>query len=296
MIMVIFMEIRVLQYFLTIVREESFTKAAEVLHLTQPTLSRQIKELEASLGKPLLIRGKRKVSLTEYGMLLRQRAEEIVKLAEKAEMELMASDISLTGDIYIGSGETEGIRFIIQAIKKMQEVHPKVKFHLYSGNADDVTDRLEKGLLDFGLLIHSPNMEQYHNIKIPTHDTWGVLMKKDDPLASHQAIAFSDIRDQPLILSRQNMYTNEIASWLGGDIDQLNIVGTYNLLYNASLMVEAGIGYALCLDKIINTTGNSNLVFVPLTPQTTVALSFVWKKFRTLSKSANAFLEMIQRT
>lgn len=288
------MEIRVLQYFLAIAREETISGAAEFLNITQPTLSRQIKELEDELGKQLFIRGNRKIQLTEDGLFLKKRAEEIVNLVEKTELEMTSSDSSLTGDIYIGAGETKGMNIITKAMKKMQEECPLVKFHIHSGNAKDVTEKLDKGLLDFGILVEPRRKSNYDYINLPNKDLWGVLMRKDSPLAIRDKVSREDIINLPLILSRQEIHTNEVAEWLGGNIENLNIVATYNLLYNASLMVEDGLGYAFCFDNLANTSEDSPLCFKALDPSLSVGLSFVWKKHQVFSKSSKYFLTKVQ--
>lgn len=289
------MEIRVLQYFLAIAREESISGAAEYLHITQPTLSRQMKDLEDEFGKQLFIRGNRKITLTDDGMLLRKRAEEIINLVDKTQIEMNSSNNQLNGDIYIGGGETEGLQLITKIIKEMQNEHPQVKFHLYSGNAADVSERLDKGLIDFGLVIKPANIYKYDYIDLPATDVWGVLMRKDSPLAKLDKITVNDIKNLPVICSRQALAENETKQWFGKDYDNLNIVSTYNLLYNASIMVQEGIGYAITIDKLINTSGDSPLCFRPLEPRSEVGLAFVWKKYQIFSKPAQHFLTMIQK-
>lgn len=289
------MEIRVLQYFLAIAREESISGAAEYLHITQPTLSRQMKDLEDEFGKQLFIRGNRKITLTDDGMLLRKRAEEIINLVDKTQIEMNSSNNQLNGDIYIGGGETEGLHLITKIIKAMQNEHPQVKFHLYSGNASDVSERLDKGLIDFGLVIKPANIYKYDYIDLPATDVWGVLMRKDSPLAKLDKITVNDIKNLPVICSRQALSENETKQWFGKDYDNLNIVSTYNLLYNASIMVQEGIGYAITIDKLINTSGDSPLCFRPLEPRSEVGLAFVWKKYQIFSKPAQHFLTMIQK-
>lgn len=288
------MEFRVLQYFLAIAREESISAAAETLHITQPTLSRQIKELEDEFGKQLFVRGNRKITLTEEGMLLRKRAEEISSLVEKTQLEMNVLDNGLSGDIYIGGGETQGMRFITKAIQRMQSQYPMVRFHLYSGNAEDVSDRLDKGLLDFGVLIEPANMTKYDFIKLPTKDVWGVLMRKDSPLVKNAYITPDDLIGQPIIYSDQRMVNNIISGWMNKDYDKLSLIASYNLIYNASLMVEDGAGYALSLEGLINTTGDSPLCFRPLKPKLEVGLALVWKKYQVFSKPAEYFLKELQ--
>lgn len=289
------MELRVLQYFLAIAREESISKAAAFLHITQPTLSRQMKDLEDEFGKQLFIRGNRKITLTDEGMLLRKRAEEIINLVEKTEIEMNTSDNILNGDIYIGGGETQGMSLIAKVIKKMQIEHPEVKFHLHSGNAEDISERLDKGLIDFGLVVDPANIYKYDYIKLPTKDVWGILMRKDSPIAQLDTIAPNDIKDLPLICSAQGLVESEIKRWFGKDFNNLNIVSTYNLLYNASLLVKENIGYAITLDGLINTGGDSELCFRPLAPKSEVGLAFIWKKYQLFSKPAQHFLTMIQK-
>lgn len=288
------MELRVLRYFLAVAKEESITAASETLHVTQPTLSRQLMELEEEFGKKLFIRGNRKITLTDEGILLRKRAEEIVELVEKTETEITASDEIINGDIYIGGGETDAMRIIAHIVKKLQEKYPQVKYHLFSGNADDVTERLDRGLLDFGVVIEPANIQKYNYLKLPATDTWGVLMRKDSPLAQNTVIKPKDLHNIPLLCSRQSMVGKGISQWIGKDFEKLNIVATYNLVYNASLMVEEGIGYALSLDKLVNTTGNSALCFKPLEPKLEVGLNIVWKKSQVFSKAAKKFLEMLE--
>ena len=288
------MELRVLRYFLAVAKEESITAASETLHVTQPTLSRQLMELEEEFGKKLFIRGNRKITLTDEGILLRKRAEEIVELVEKTETEITASDEIINGDIYIGGGETDAMRIIAHIVKKLQEKYPQVKYHLFSGNADDVTERLDRGLLDFGVVIEPANIQKYDYLKLPATDTWGVLMRKDSPLAQNTVIKPKDLHNIPLLCSRQSMVGKGISQWIGKDFEKLDIVATYNLVYNASLMVEEGIGYALSLDKLVNTTGNSALCFKPLEPKLEVGLNIVWKKSQVFSKAAKKFLEMLE--
>lgn len=289
------MEIRVLQYFLAIAREETISKAAEYLHITQPSLSRQMKDLEEEFDKQLFIRGNRKITLTEDGILLRNRAEEIISLVEKTEMEMLTSDSILTGDIYIGWGESYATKIITKSIQKMRKEHPHVKFHFHSGNAQDITDKIDKGLIDFGLLAEYPKISQYNHITLPIYHNWGVLMRKDSPLAGLDKITFEDIKDKPLILSEE-VNSNQLFEWLGGDLNKLNIVSSYNLLYNSSLMVEDNLGYAICFDKLINTSGDSTLCFRPLEPALKAPYSFIWKNYQIFSKASKYFLTTVQET
>ena len=289
------MELRVLRYFLAVAREKNITKASQILHITQPTLSRQLMELEEELGKTLFIRGKRKLILTDEGILLRKRAEEILELVEKTEKEIMSSDEIINGNIFIGGGESETMRLIGQMAKKLQKKYPSVYYHLFSGNADDVLEKLDKGLLDFGVLIAPVDIRKYEYIKFPKTDIWGLLMRKNSPLAENKVIKPQDLFNIPLICSRQTLVREDISKWIGKDINNLNVVSSYNLIYNASLMVEEGVGYALCLDKLINTTGDSALCFRPLEPRLEVEVYIVWKKSQIFSKTSKKFLETLQK-
>lgn len=289
------MEVRVLRYFLAVAREENISGAAESLHLTQPTLSRQLMDLEAELGKKLLIRGSRKVTLTEEGVLLRKRAEEILDLVEKTRSELRETDeADITGDIYIGGGETDAMRLIARTAKELQADYPCIRYHLYSGNGEDVSERLDKGLLDLGILVEPFDMKKYDFIQLPATDIWGVLMRKDSPLAEKEHIQPEDLWELPLLTSRQVMAQKELMAWLGRGREELHIVSTYNLIYNASLMVEEGLGYALSLERLINTTGDSALCFRPLRPKLEVGLDIVWKKYQVFSPATAKFLERLQ--
>lgn len=292
------MEIRVLKYFLAVGREGSITKAANSLHLTQPTLSRQLQELENELGQKLLTRGKYKITLTPEGMLLRKRAQEIVEMVEKTEAEFEAISDSLNGDIYIGGGETDLMKYIAEVIKDIQQDYPGVKFHIYSGNAEDITEKLDRGLLDFGLLIQPVDLSKYDYITMPENDVWGLVMRKDNPLASKKVIELADLVKEPLLASRQMSpkYSKDsgFLDWFGDNFEKLNITATYNLAYNAVKMVEAGIGSAVTLDKLANTSTESNICFRPLSPKLESGLDIVWKKGQVFSPAAKLFLERLK--
>ena len=289
------MELRFLRYFLAVAREESISRAAESLHLTQPTLSRQIMELEAELGIKLLNRGKknRKVTLTDEGKLFRKRAEELVELADKMRSEFSVTEGPVSGDIYIGSGETEAMYLIAKAATELQKEYPHIRYHLFSGNAADVTERLDNGLLDFGILVGEADLTMYDHLPLPVTDVWGVLMRKDSPLAEKSSVSRKDLSAIPLILSQQSLSSNELSGWYGGAFAESNVVATYNLIYNAALMVASGFGYAVTLDKLVN--GSSELCFRPLAPKLEARLSIVWKKHRGFSKATELFLQKLRR-
>ncbi len=291
------MELRVLQYFLAIAREQSIVRAAESLHLSQPTLSIQIKAMEEELGKKLLIRGSkgsRKVTLTEEGMILRKRAEEILNLVHKTEREISLSDEVVMGDVYIGAGETDAVRLIARTARKLYRTYPGIHYHIASGNAAFVMEQLEKGLIDFGLVFGDVDQTKYNSMKLPLTEVWGVLMRKDSPLAGKAAISPEDLWDKPLILSRQENSSDGLASWIGRETSELEIVATYNLLFNASLMVEEGLGYAIGFDKIIHTSGSSKLSFRPLSPRREAGMSIIWKKYQVFSKASDKFMKQLK--
>lgn len=293
------MELRVLRYFLTIAREGSITNAANFLHVTQPTLSRQIKDLEQELGQKLFTRGSHSMALTTEGMILRKRAEEIISMVDKTEAEFNSMENIVGGDIYIGGGETDAIKLVAQIAKRLRDSYPGIHYHLYSGNSEDITERLDKGLLDFGILIQPADISKYDYINIPARDTWGVIMRRDSLLAQKEVIKKEDLLNVPLICSRQaisqEQSKNEFAEWFGEDFDKLDVVTTFNLVYNAAIMVEEGIGYAVTIDKIANTGENRNLCFRPLEPALDSGLNIIWKKYQIFSSAAELFLERLRK-
>ncbi len=290
------MEIRVLKYFITIAREQNISAAAEKLHLSQPTLSRQIKDMEDELGKQLFIRGNRKITLTEDGMILRKRAEEILDLVQKAENEIAVSDKLISGEIIIGTGEVDGVRIVAKTAKKLSEQYPNIQYNIISGDSVDIIEKLDKGLIDFAVLVgYAIDISKYHSIKLPNKETWGVLMKNDCVLAQKEYVTAQDLWDKPLIVSRQAIKGKILTDWLEKDISQLNIIAYYNLIYNASLMVEEGLGYALCIDKIINITEDSNICFKPFYPNLEAGMDIVWKKYQVFSRASQKFLEALKQ-
>ena len=286
------MELRVLRYFLEVAREENITAAAESLHITQPTLSKQLMDLEDELGKQLFIRGKRRITLTEDGILLRKRASEIIELIEKAESELQNNDELVVGDVYIGAAETDGIKLIAKLCKNLQDKYPNIHYHLFSGNSEDVLEKLDKGLVDFAILFEPSDLKKYNHIKLPVYNNWGLLMKKDNPLAKLEYIKPKNLLNIPLIFSKQALDNNELAGWFGQNVEKLNIVTTYNLIYNASFFVEEGFGSALTLDNLVN---NPNLCFRPLEPNLKSNLVMAWKKYQVFSKASQIFLYELQK-
>lgn len=288
------MELRVLEYFLAVAREETISKAAKYLHITQPTLSRQLKELEDEIGKTLFIRGNRKITLTDEGILLRKRAEEILTLVEKTEADLMADSDRISGEITIGGGETQGMRYVIKVIDRINKRYPDIRFHLYSGNATDVMERIDKGLIEFGLVIGDVDLSKYDSMTIPYKDTWGLLMKDDDILSKKESITIDDLKGIPLIVSHQVDIQSLFNHLFHEDSTDLNIRATYNLVYNASLMVEEGCGYCLCLEGLVDTKGSRHLTFVPLATDMKEKIRLIQKKYTVLSKAAAVFINTLK--
>lgn len=287
------MELRVLRYFLEVAREGNITKAAAYLHVSQPTLSRQLKDLEYELGKKLFVRSNYSIKLTDEGMLLRKRAEDILDMVDKTTQEFHTMDDLIGGDIYIGCAESDAIKFFAKAAKRLQRDYPSIRYHLYSGNTETVTERLDKGLLDFGIIVQQVDLSKYNYLSMPTKDIWGVIMRKDSPLAQKDFIELEDLLHVPIICSRQGI-TEDYPKWFGEKLDSLNITATFDLIFNASLMVKEGVGYALCFDKIVNTGVDSELCFRPLRPQLETEMNVIWKKYQIFSKAAEVFLSCLK--
>ncbi len=288
------MEIRVLKYFLAVAREMSISAAADTLHITQPTLSRQIMDLEKELGAQLIVRSSKRLSLTPDGMRLKKRAEEIISLADKTTAEFSSGESHIGGDVYIGGGETDTMRMLVRIAAQLRDEHSDIHFHIFSGDSDDITDKLDKGIFDFGVFVEPADVSKYEYIRLPAVDKWGILMRADSPLAAKEYIEPSDLRGVPLIVSRQSLTSRDIPKWIGRDFDDLNVVATYNLIYNASLMADEGLGYVLCLDKIIRTNEGKTLTFRPLKSDMEVHLDIVWKKHQVFSKAAELFLQRLR--
>ena len=292
-----YMDIRTLEYFLVIAREESITAAADILHVSQPALSRQLKELEKELEKKLFVRESRGISLTEDGLLLKKRAEEMVTLMEKTKKELKNTDETLAGDIYIGAGEAESVHYLTEAAYRLKTTCPDICFHISSGDTEDVLDQLNKGLIDFALIVSLPDTrdKKYNYIHLPKEEMWGVLLPEKHPLAEKETIKADDLIPEPLIISNELLHSDILTKITGRPHEHLHISATYSLLYNASIMVKDGLGIAIGLDGIINTRGDSRLVFRPLSPNRTIGMSIVWKKYQILSKTSLAFLNELHK-
>lgn len=288
------MELRVLRYFLEVAREENVTHAAQRLHVSQPTLSRQIKELENELGKKLFIRSNYSIKLTEEGRLLRKRAEDILEMADKTLAEFKSLDEINGGDIHIGCAESNGISHFIRIVKSLQEKYPRIRYHFYSSGTDAVNERLDRGLLDFAIIVQEADPSKYNYLRIPASDHWGLLMRKDSPLAQHSSIHLHDLIDIPLILSRQSM-GEEMPRWFGETQDKLHIAATYDLLFNATVMVREGLGSVLGFEGLVYTGADSDLCFRPLEPALTSPMYIIWKKYQVFTPVASLLLEELKK-
>ena len=253
-----------------------------------------MQNLEKEIGQQLFIRGTKKITLTEAGKLLRKRAEEIIELYTQTEAELHTPITGISGDIYIGGGESYVMGLIAKAAYSVRCDYPNVKFHLFSGDSGTISERLDKGLIDFGIFIEPFDLSKYDHMRLPQYDTWGVIMRKDSPLAEKEYITPEDLWDKPIIRSRQSIGKNKIGEWFKKTDEELNIVATGNLLYNMSLLVKEGLGYAITLDKILNTSGDSDLCFRPLYPELISHLDIAWKKYQVFPKCTEIFLKRMQ--
>ena len=289
------MDIRVLRYFLAVAREQSFSTAAERMFLSQPTLSRQLKELEDELGKNLLVRSNKGVTLTEEGMILRKRAEEIVELMEKTEQEVRQSNDGVSGTVYIGAGETYAIKLIADTAHHLKADYPDIHYSFFSGNGTNVMEKLERGLMDFGLIFGNIDRTKYEAIEIPLHDTWGILMRRDEPLAQKSSVTIADVSGLDLIIPRQPNHSTMLSEMIAEQAPDANIVAEYNLIYNASVMVNEGIGSAITLDRLINVSGDSKLCFRPFEPPMEAICYFIWKRYPVFTKAASTFLEQFKK-
>lgn len=286
------MELRILKYFLMVAREENITKAAALLHITQPTLSRQLMQLEEELGVKLFHRSKHSIILTEDGMLLKRRAQELVSLSDKTIQELSHKDNMLSGEIAIGCGETKSMSFISDRIRDFQQLNPLVLFSIHSAIADDIKERIERGILDMGLLIEPVDIGKYEFIRMPRKERWGILTRKDSELAEKESVTPQDLAGVPLLMVKRELVKNELSSWFGDYYDRLQIVATYNLIINAATMVKSRVGVALCFD--LGAIYYDDLRFVPLAPALRTGSVLVWKKNQTMGESITHFIQFVK--
>ena len=289
------MEIRTLRYFLAAAREENMTKAAETLNVTQPTLSKALKSLEEELGKKLFIRHSFSIQLTEEGILLRNRAEDLVGMADRIEREFLSLDDITGGDLYLGLAESYQICFLAREIHQLKKLYPGLRYHITSGDTEQVTEKLDKGLLDFAVLAEIPNASKYESLVFPETDIWGVVMPEDAPLAKKKAIRVNDLIGLPLFCSGQG-WEKDIPGWAKDKMPLLKLEGSFKLSYNASIFAKENLGYLLTFDGIVNTSLGSGLVFRPLSPVLETKLFLVWKKYQTFSPIAERFLKQIRNT
>ena len=287
------MELRTLRYFLAVAREENMTRAAEFLHVTQPTLSKSLKSLEDELGKKLFVRHSFHIKLTEEGVLLRKRAEDLVSMADKIQTEFLSLDDVLGGEIYLGLAESYQIRYLAAEIKTLKNTYPDLRYHITSGDTEQVTEKLDKGVIDFAVLAEEPNTEKYHYLTFPKADVWGIVMPKDCPLAGKPSISADDLTGLPLFCSEQG-WSKDIAKWCGNKIDTLHLEGSFRLSYNGSLFVKEGLGYLLTFEHLIDTSPDSGLTFRPLTPRLETKLYLIWKKYQVFTPIAEKMLEKLR--
>lgn len=288
------MEIRVLRYFLTVVREQSITKASEVLHITQPTLSRQLAQMEDEVGVKLFDRGTRRITLTNEGLLLRRRAEEILQLVDKTEKELIEQEEQVEGKITIGSGEIASVQLLPTLFESFHEKYPRVTFDLYTATADHVKNQMDRGLVDIGLLLEPIDIEKYEYIRLDMKERWIVLMRPDDPLAEKEAVTSKDLAKLPLILPRRLSVQSELASWFGDYYEKLNVLFTSNLSTNASMMVNHGLAYSVVIEGSVPFWDQSKITYRPLYPSLTATSVLAWKRGQPFSVAATKFIEHIK--
>ena len=286
------MDLRHLRYFLMIAREGTISGAAAALHVSQPSLSRQMQELERDLGVQLFERGSRHITLTEPGMRLRKRAEEIVDLVGRTEDEFRLSANALAGEVRIGGGETPAMGLLADVMTDFVDAYPLVRFSLFSGNAENVSERLDTGRIDFGVFVGHVDLSRYEFLQLPAQNRWGAFMRADDPLAAHDVVTPADLAGRPLIFSEQA--SREMGAWFHRDLDDLDVVATYNLLYNAALLARRGMGIVVSLEGIVDTREGSGLAFRPLEPALSADIFIAWKRYQTFSPAAEAFLASIR--
>ncbi len=287
------MELRTMRYFLAAAREENMTRAAELLHVTQPTLSKQLKALEDELGKKLFTRHSFSIQLTEEGVLLRKRAEDLIKMADKITTEFLALDDVLGGDVYFGLAESYQIRYLASAIRMFKKTYPDLHYHITSGDTEQVTEKLDKGVIDFAVLAQEPNTAKYHYLTFPAADLWGVVMPDNCKLAEKKSISVEDLIGLPLFCSEQG-WKNDISKWCSNYMDRLHLEGSFRLSYNGSLFVKEGLGYLLTFQHLIDTSLDSKLIFRPLTPKLETNIHLIWKKYQVFTPIAERFLEMLK--
>ncbi len=287
------MELRTLRYFLAVANEGNMTRAADILHVTQPTLSRQMSDLEKELGTILIIRGKRALTLTDDGILLKQRAEDIVEMADRAEREFAGKKDRVSGMITLGASEAMGSRVLAEYMMQFTARYPHVQFTLHNAMADQIKEQIDKGILDIGLVLEPIDMVKYEYIRLSPKETWGVLVPVEHPFAQREQVRAEELADQPLFLPTRPNVRREILSWIGCEERNLNILVSYNLLSNIALLVESGMGIAVCLDGALSLRNSTKLRFVPLAPERTTRSALIWKKNHVFNAATSLFIQMI---
>lgn len=289
------MEIRTLRYFLAVAREENMTRAAEMLHVTQPTLSKALKALEEELGKKLFTRHSFRIALTEEGALLRDRAEDLVTMADKIEKEFLSLDDITGGDLYFGLAESYQIRYLARELHLLKKQYPGLKYHITSGDTEQVTEKLDKGLLDFAVICDAPDTNKYESVPFPEGDLWGLILPADAPLARKNRIEMDDLAGLPLFTSRQG-WEGDIRQWAGERFGELHLEGTFRLAYNASMFVLEGLGYQLSFRNLVDVSEESGLTFRPLFPKLETKLYLIWNRYQSFTPIAERFLRQVKES
>ena len=289
------MEIRTLRNFLAVAREENMSRAAETLHVSQPTLSKQLKSLEEELGKKLFTRRSFSIKLTDEGMLLRNRAEDLVGMADKIEQEFVSLDDIRGGDLYLGLAESYQLRLLARSIKDFKQDYPDLHYHITSGDTEQLSEKLDKGLLDFLVLVEFPDNKKYDFLEFPKKDTWGLVIPADDPLSKKKAIHMDDLKDLPLFCSEQ-AWDGDIRNWAGSRFSELHLEGSFRLSYNGSIFTREGLGYLLTYEHLVDTSKDSGLVFRPLSPKLENNIYIAWKKYQAFTPIAERFLVHLKRS
>lgn len=288
------MEIRTLRYFLAIAREENMTRAAELLHVTQPTLSKALRSLEDELGKKLFTRHSFSIALTEEGVLLRDRAESLVTMADKIEKEFLSLYDITGGELYFGLAESYQIQYLARELRLLKKQYPGLHYHITSGDTEQVTERLDRGLLDFAVICDAPDTRKYESVLFPEGDVWGLILPADAPLAEKDAVTIEDLAGLPLFTSGQG-WEGDIREWAGDRFDVLRLEGSFRLAYNASMFVREGLGYQLSFRHLVDVSPGSGLTFRPLTPPLETKLYLIWNRYQTFTPIAERFLEQIKK-
>ena len=289
------MEIRTLRYFLAVAREENMTKAAEILHVTQPTLSKQLKSLEDELGKKLFTRHSFSIRLTEEGKLLKDRAEDLVSMADKTLQEFQSLDDMTGGELYLGLAESRQIRYLAKEILHFKQNYPNLRYHITSGDTEQIADKMDKGLLDFLVLAEQPDSKKYEYIEFPESDVWGLIFPKSNPLSQKDKITAKDLIGLPLFCSEQ-AWNNEIKAWAGSAFSKMKLEGSFRLSYNGAVFAEEGLGYLLTFDHLVDTSKESGLTFRPLSPMLETRLYLTWNRYQTFTPIAERFLNQVKNS